>query len=120
MGLGLIDLGEDANASDASPVVVVDAGAGSDAGDGVAGADSEFVECGGRLEGLGVVRSSGVACGDMTAKIEDDARGLSDGEEGDEQSEGRRGGAEQRGGVRTRGPQGGEEGRTTTRKPTVR
>src|SRR5580704_18433920 len=55
--VGLVDLGEDANAGQARPVGVVHAGEGADAGDGVARADTQGVESVSRWKDIVVVPS---------------------------------------------------------------
>ena len=57
--IGLVDLGEDANAGETRPVVIVGACDGADAGDGVAGADAEGVEGVGGGEDVMVIPSGG-------------------------------------------------------------
>jgi hypothetical protein len=80
--LGLVDLVEDAHAGETGPVVVVDAGAGADAGDGVAWAYAEIVEGVGGAEGVAVVPSSRIFDEDeIAAKLTYDAGGFSDGKE---------------------------------------
>src|SRR6266851_4856614 len=86
----LVDLGEDANACEARPVVIVGAGDGANAGDGVAGADAEGVEGMGGGEDVMVVPSCGRQGEDeVTTQFADDARGFSNGEQSEEDNGGR-------------------------------
>ncbi len=74
--------------------MVVEAGAGADAGDGVSGADAEGVERVGGVEDVGVVPAGGDWCeGEIAAEFADGACGFANGEECEEKDGGRGGDA---------------------------
>jgi hypothetical protein len=99
---GHVDLGGDADAGEARPVLVVEAGLVADAGDGVAGADAEVREGLGGVELGGRVPAAGIADGgELAAIFKDGAEGFSRGEEREQKDEGGGDGAQR---FEVRGP----------------